>query len=307
MDEIKYKEELKANGVELDELDEKTEPEAPEKEPKEPATDLEKKEEESKEKSEEKEPTLIEKKPEEPRRPRSIYQDLKDKKSEAKTEKERADKAERERDELQQKLDAVAQDTKDGKKPSAEDEKDIITYAEEINADPDLVRRIIKEARKGVVSPDYESLKKDIDQLKTQGQKTTQENEKLLEQKHFDEEFSGVLPQIKELFPSANEEEIKTIKKELDALSHQKDWHDKDLDYIIFKKKESLSALVTPKRRGMESREKQDVPDNTFEFDPNPDFSKMTPKQRDEWETQYRQAGKFDGLLQSKDGKKLIL
>ncbi len=58
----------------------------------------------------------------------------------------------------------------------------------------------------------------------------------------------------------------------------------------------------------MESRERKDViTENTYEFDPNPDFSKMTQKERDEWESQYRQAGKSDGLLEGAGGKKIIL
>lgn len=317
--EEKYKEDLRKEGVELPELEVKTEdpedknkkdpkdPEEPENPVKEPEKKAEETEGDDKKEPDDKNPNLKTKNPDEPRKPRSIYDDLKNKKIEARTEKERADIAEAKVVELQDKIDAIVNKANDGKTTKTE-EKDALAYIEEngLEADPELIKHIIADARKGIPT-DYEALKKDIEEIKATNQKTIEENRKILEQQNFEEEFTAVLPTIKEFFPTASPEEIKTIKKELDTISHQKDWHDKDLDYILFKKKDSLSAFVTPKKRGMESRDKKDIEDNTFEFDPNADLSKMTQEQRDKWETEYLKAGKSEGLLEGKDGKKLML
>lgn len=316
-EEKKYKEDLKAAGVDLPELKEETDipedktkkeetPKEPEK-PVEPEKKVEEKEGDDKKEPEKKDPNLLDKKPEESRKPRSIYTDYKDQKEKTKTEKERADIAEQRAADLQKQIDEFTAKAKEGDKPTNADEDELIKKAEESGADPDLIKHIIKVARQGVKTGDYDALKKDIDELKTTSQKAIEENQKLAEEKAFDEEFSSVLPTIKEFFPSATTEEINTIKKELDGLSHKKDWHDKDLDYIVFKNKDTLSAFVSPKKRGMESREKKDVEVDSYDFDPNADLSKMTQAQRDTWESEYRKAGKSDGLLVGADGKKLIL
>ncbi len=173
MDEEKYKEDLKAAGVDLPELDEAEIPEdknkkEPAKEPEKPEkpAEPEKKPEDSKDKPEDKKPDLQTKKPEEPKKPRSIYEEYKDKKSEAKSEKERADTAEAQVVELQRQITELTTKAKDGDKPTEAEEAELIKYAEENGQDVDLVKRILKTARKGIASPDYETIKKDIDELK---------------------------------------------------------------------------------------------------------------------------------------------
>lgn len=294
--EKQYMEDLKANGVDLPELEEKADdPQEPEKEPEEPATDPDP------EKSEGDEPEDDTQTPEEPRK-RSIYQEYKEKKSELKTEKELREQAEKQRDELQAKLDAIA-NASDKDNPSSEEVLDAVAYAEKIGADPDLVKQIIADARKGVKTELDPEVAKSLERF----QKWEQENKQQLDKQAFEAEFSKITPVIKEFFPTVNDSELKSIKENLDKLSHSKEWYDKDLEYIVFKNRDTLSTLVSPRKRGMESRERKDEPTDSFEFDSNADLSKMTPLERDKWETEFRKAAQTDSLMTSSNGKKFLI
>lgn len=301
-EEEQYKKELEAAGVELPET--KVEKE-PEKEP-EPTKDApaakEKPKDESKAEPDKEERAPLQEDPKAPPKPRSIYDDYKEKKLEAKTEKERANAAEKERDELKTKLEAV------GKAETPEDKKeaqdDLEAFAQEIKADPAALRKMKELFLKDTKPATDPELLKRLESFET-WQKT---NSKVIEQAAFEEEFTKSQPKLTELFPKASPEEMLAIKKELDTISHTKDWHDKSLPYIAFEHKDTLSALISPKKRGMEnSGRKHDAEDDSFEFDPNPDFSKMSDKQRDAWEAAYKEAGKTEGLSIGANGKKILL
>lgn len=311
-EEKKYQEELAKEGVELDDVavktdtEEEPEPEAPEPkdkvEPTKPVKDDEEEESKGEKKPDEKKPPLQDS---ERSKPRSIYHDLKDEKSKVKAERERADTAERERNELQEKLDAISK-AKDEGKSTAEAEKDALAYAKEmgLEVDPEFVKRLISDARKGMKAEFDPDLKKDLEEFK----EWKQSNRQNLESQAFSEEFAAILPSLQESFPNASAEEMAAIKKELDVISHSKEWHDKDLEYIVFKHKATLSDLVTPKRRGLESKEKKDVPDNSApEWNAEPDFSQMTVKEMEEWNKTFRSAGRSEGLVRDANGKKMIL
>lgn len=294
-----YQQQLEASGVELDEVDdagdEGDKPEEPEKEPEVASTEKEDDEPEDKDEH-------LQDKPKGPAKPRSIYDDYKDKKSEAKIEKERADKAEGEVAVLRAKVQELS-DAKPGRE-TKDAEKDLRTFAIEKGADPDLIDRIVAEAKKGAPQAQLdETLKQDLAEFK----EWKKGNASAIEQREFDREFKTLVPSLKTQFPTATEAELDAIKAKLDTVSHTKEWHDKSLDYVAFKHQAELAALVSPKKRGMEGKGKQDVDVVEGDFDPNADLSTMTPKQRQAWETTYRQSGKRTELSTGKDGRKLFV
>lgn len=59
----------------------------------------------------------------------------------------------------------------------------------------------------------------------------------------FDTEFQQVLPNIRAAYPNATEEQIRQARKTIDDISHSEWGHDKDLDYILFKKKDELDKV----------------------------------------------------------------
>ena len=288
-EEEQYKAELEAEGIEVEE--EKTEKpveETPKEKPEEKVEKPEPKE----------EPKEVEEKE---FKKRSIYDEYKDKKSELKSEKELREKFESENAELKEKLDALEKAKTPQEKQDALDEIDEL--AKEINADPQALRKLQNVLLKGVKPTSDENLKKDLEEFKNW--KT--QNSQLLEKQQFEKEFEAVLPQIKSDFPKITDEELKTVKQSLDEISHTKEFHDKDLDYVVFKNRETLSALISPKKKGMETKEKKDIVEDTFEFDPNVDITTLSPSDQVKWEKAYKKAMNSEELLNDgKNGKMII-
>lgn len=284
MEEENYKKELAENGVDLPELKETETEEAP-----------------TEEKKTEEQPTEPLQETKEPRK-RSIYDEYKEKKSELKTERELREAAEQERDELRAKYEAVANATTPQERVEAQDELE--QFAAEIGADPQAIKRMRALFLKDVQPTVDPELAKDLQEFKA----WKAQNSQVLEKQLFDQEFSKVTPSIKEMFPSVSDEELNTIKAKLDEVAHSKDYHDKDLDYVVFKHRDVLSALVSPKKRGMEPRgNKESAQDESFDFDPSADYSKMSLKQREQWEAAYKKMTQNDQLMTDADGRKLML
>jgi len=284
-EEEQYKKELEAHGVDIPV---ETESKTVETESKvEPETKVEEADEEVKVEEHKK---------------RSIYDEYKEKKSELKSERELREKAERERDEYAEKLKTLGNASTPEEKKEAKDELE--QFAETNKLDPIAIKQMRDLFLKDVKLPEIdESLKKGLSEF----QEWKTKNQGAIEKQQFEDEFQKVTPTIKELFPTASVDELKAIKKEVDNLAHSKDWNTKDLDYIVFKNKEVISALVSPKKRGMEGKGRQDVNEVTAEFNPNADYSKMTFKEREVWEETYKNLTKSDGLIKDGQGRRLLI
>lgn len=280
-EETKYKEELLKNGVDLPEL------KAEEKKEEAPAPEVKK--------EEPKEPEPLQEEPKEQRK-RSIYDDFKENKRELKSERELREQAERERDDLARQVANFNQQGTEDEEP----EDEFTAFARKTNADPEAVRELVALARKGnQIDP---ALQKDLQEFK----KWKSQNAGVLESQMFAEEFAKTLPSLKEMFPTVDENELSSLRKEIDVISHKTEWHDKDLDYVVFKNKDHLSQFVSPKKKGMETKGRADVDVSTFEFDGNADLSKMSSEERSKWEAEYHKAGKANEI-RTEGGKRILL
>jgi len=227
---------------------------------------------------------------------RSIYQSLKDTRQDVKTERELRESAERERDELRAKLDVPAKAT---------DDEDLDSFAKEIDADPATLKRMqalfLKNAPKSEFSEEQSNQLKEFQDW----QKT---NSEAVGQVQFDKEFENALPTLGRLFPNANPEETKVLKAAIDKLAHSDAYHDKEIDYIAFKNQDTLKALVSPQKRGLESKGKLDAPAvTTFEFNPNADLSKMSDKESEAWQKEYQKATSSDSLHTDAEGRRILI
>lgn len=291
--EEQYKEELKANGVELPE--ENKTPEEIEKAEAEAKVEADAKAKEEAEAKAKADPEAhLQDPPKEPRK-RSIYDEYKDVKHDKK-------ELEKENGKLKARVEAFEKAKTPEAKKEAKD--DLEAFAEEINASPEVIKKMRDIFLKDLKPQPDESLKKDIEEFKEWKAK----NQQAIEKQAFEEEFESTIPTLKELFPGAKDEEIKAIKKELDKMSHTKEYHDKSLDYVAFKNKETLSALVSPKKKGMETKERKEIESDTFDFDPNADFSKLSPAEQEKWLEQYnKMTEKPQGLTTDASGKKILI
>jgi hypothetical protein len=217
--------------------------------------------------------------PKEPPQPkkRTIYHDLKD-------EKNRRKDAERERDDLKAKLDALSNADTPVERQDAKDELE--AFAEKNNLDPQTLKEMRAIFTKDVSPKSDEEREKALSDLLA----TKQSLDKIVEKQHFEDEFKTIVPTLKTYFPTIGDAELQGVKDELDKLAHSKEWHDKDLDYVLFKNRDKLEKLVSPRKRTLESNTKRDIPATVPEFNPTPDFAKMSAQELEQWEKDYSQS-----------------
>jgi hypothetical protein len=188
-------------------------------------------------------------KPDEPiiKKPRSIYDDLKDKKHEVKSEKARADAAEAKAAELQGLLDAKKDaDTPAEKKEAA---KDIKEFADKHGYDPEQIEELTGILAAKLPKPDAVLTPEEADAWRADRAKSA----RTAEDNAIDAEAPKVKTLAKELgFEIHDDAEAVAIMAEVKRLAHTKDFHDKPVDYIVFAKRAELSKLVSPKRPSFE-------------------------------------------------------
>ncbi len=234
-------------------------------------------------------------------RKRSIYDEYKEKKAELKSEKELREQAERERDDLKAKLEAVQTAETPQEKQEAQDE--LTAFAQKVNADPTALREMQQLFTKDIKPTIDPQLAARLDKFEA----WQKDNAQVIEKQMFEEEFNKSVPSLKALIPNASDAEMQAVKAELDRLSHTQEYHDKDLEYIAWKHKDSLSALVSPKKRGLEPKGRVDAAEESFDFDPNADYSRLSPKERELWEAGYNRMTKSAELHKDADGRLVIL
>ena len=188
-------------------------------------------------------------------KPRSIYDDLKDTRKErnearsaAETEKARADAAEAKAAELE----ALLKQGNDAKTPKEKSEaaEDIKAYAEKHKLDPEVLDELAGILQKRVGAPKLsEEVTKRLSEL--EGFKATKEAQEKREAE--DREIQAAAPAVKSALEIHDDAELANVMKEVMRLAHTEQYADKEVDYIIWKNKDALSKLVSPKKPSFES------------------------------------------------------
>jgi hypothetical protein len=259
------------------ELPEEVPPEPkPEEKPKEPEKEPEEdpKPEEKPEPEKDKEPP---KEPEPLPKKRSIYDDLKDKKKEAKDAKAEAEAARKEAEDARAeaaKLQALL-DAKDGAKTPKEKAKaddDIQAFIDRHNGEQltaesltELAQIIAGRVKPGDLPEDVREKLKFLD--------TLQADQKRLAE---DAETRKSAPLVKKTLEISDDAELENVMNEIVRLTHTEEFHDKEVEYILWKNRDAFSKLVSPKKPSFESGDTKPDGDGEAEID----FSKpITPEQ----------------------------
>ena len=159
-------------------------------------------------------------------------------------------------------------------------ESEIEKLSKTLNFDKEKTKAIIETARKGLdkkveaLSPED---KAELETLKAKNFMAEQES-------IFNGEWGQVLPSLKAQYPNATEEQIQLAKAEMDKLSHSKDHNQHELDYILFKNKDTFGKILfSPKQKTFESGRPSalEVEETPLEFRPD-----MTPAQFAAYEKQ---------------------
>lgn len=181
--------------------------------------------------------------PEPTNKPRSIYKDLKDERGKRKDAETRAAELEAENARLR------AGGTPDKPAAPAEPSKpkdDLEAFAEEHEMDATGLSRLVEIIQKRIPSAELsEEDKKDIAELKTwrQERQRTEEDQSVL----------STAPSVKDQLSIHDPAELDTVMKEVLRLAHTKEFHDKEVDYIVWKNRDALSKLVSPKKPSFEA------------------------------------------------------
>ncbi len=197
--------------------------------------------------------------PVEPIKKRSIYDDLKDERKERKSAETRAAEAEAKAADLQALLDAKGEATTPEEKKAAA--KDIAEYAEKHKLDPDSLEElsniILSKAPKaeGTLTPEEAA------EWRAERARAKQTEE--------DQAIMATAPSVKAELGITNDTELANVMKEVVRLAHTAEFHDKEPEYIVWRKKDALSKLVSPKRPSFEQGGQREE----GAADTEPDFS----------------------------------
>lgn len=198
-------------------------------------------------------PAKVEPKIEEPKEPlapkRSIYDDLKEKKVQVREAKEEVESMRAENARLAQELETLKQAKVDAKTPVEKQtaDEEIAAFAESIGAEPEAIAGLIPILEKRLNKGETLS-KEDLDFIK----QVKAEQQKSAGQIAFNNEWDGFAPSLKAEFPHVSDADLASVRKEVERLAHTPEFHDKEIDYIYFKTKNSLSKLISPKRSSID-------------------------------------------------------
>lgn len=242
--------------------------EPPKEEPKEPKP--EEKPEPEKDKEPPKEPEPLPKK-------RSIYDDYKEKKEEARNAKAEAEAARKEAEEAKAKVTELQAllDKKDEARTPAEKAKaddDIKAFVEKYEGQQLSAEALTELAQifAGRVKPSDlpEEVKEKLKYLDTIQADSKRQAE--------DAETRKAAPAVKKQLEISDDAELETVMNEIVRLTHTPEFHDKEVEYIIWKNREALAKLVSPKKPSFESGDTKPDGDGEGEID----YSKpVTPEQ----------------------------
>jgi hypothetical protein len=196
-----------------------------------------------------------------PKKPRSIYDDLKDTRKEKNAFKDAAIAAleaqgimltgKETAEELQALAKKTPSDTPAPEAPAPSQPTDELeAFAKEKGYDAAELARLTELIAKRIPSGQLsEADRQELETLK--GWKASKDAEE--QRAAEDREVLATAPTVKTQLEIHDDAELDTVMKEIVRLSHTAEFHDKEVDYIVWKKKDALAKLVSPKKPSFES------------------------------------------------------
>lgn len=174
--------------------------------------------------------------------------------------------------------------------------------AEKRQLDPDELKDIITLAKEQMMEDLEKSgkLNKDLpDEIKQRLAKLDQyEADQKAEKEalQFEGEWNTLLVELEKTYPNAKAAEKNEARKLMDELAHQKQFHDKDLDYVWYKNRSKFDAILKVakgSKSGEESSKQLEDHDDEEDIDLDPE--NMTPEKMAAYDKK-KLSGKSDGV-----------
>lgn len=206
-------------------------------------------------------------------KPRTIYDDYKDKKKEVKEKDSEIETLKAQNEEKDRLITELTDKAKNAETPAEkqEVEDEIALIAEKIGADPEGIKVLTDFLTKKLVKPEgIQISKEDLEAIQSIKQSKAQEEDKA----QFTKEWNVFEPSLKTEFPHVSNDELEVIRAVVDKLAHSPKYADKEVDYIYFREKDKLQKLISPKRPSYEGSENKPTPEGDAEVELS---SKSTP------------------------------
>lgn len=222
-------------------------------------------------------------------KPRSIYDDLKDERKDRKTAQAQAEQWQATAlsaakaagielsgtetlEDLQALLTAKATAETPAEEGAADD--DLSSFAEAQGMSADALTQLITLIEKRVGRPALpEDIASELAEFRQWRNTSKQQEQRAAE----DQAILASAPAVQKQLDITDAAELKTVMDEVVKLSHTKEFHDKEIEYIVWKNQDKLAKLVSPKKDSFEQGGSHIQGDGA----PAPDFSsgKVTPAQ----------------------------
>jgi hypothetical protein len=174
---------------------------------------------------------------------RSIYDDYKEKKHEANEATARAEAAEAKVAELTALLDAKKDADTPAKEEKADD--DLEAWAKEEGLTPQQVERFAKIIASRIP---VSGLSDEDKQLLAGAKEMVAERQRAKE----DQAILETAQNVKQQLAIHDDAELQAVMKEVVRLAHTPEFHDKEVDYIVWKNRDALAKMVSPKKPSFE-------------------------------------------------------
>jgi hypothetical protein len=202
-----------------------------------------------------------------PIKKRSVYDDLKDRKKELKDTRSELEIAQARIAELE----ALKDIEKDAETPEEKKQaaKDIKEYAAKHKLDADSLEELTNIVLSKVPKAESQMTPEEVDAWR-KSQATAKQTEE-------DNAIRALAPSVKTELAITDDKELKAVMDEVVRLAHTTEFHDKEVEYIVWKNKTALAKLVSPKKASFENGGQGG--EGAAEVEPDYGSGKVTPAQ----------------------------
>lgn len=169
---------------------------------------------------------------------------------------------------------------------SDEEDKALQEIADETGITLESAKKFVALARKGTAVP--KDLIDRIEKAEKAAQTEMERAQEIQEKDYFKNEFDTIaLPQIQARHKNLPKDKLDAAFAEIDRIAHTKKYHDKSLDYVMFKESAAIDKLLAsrPRRRrlnhlGPETRSSRSSPPRTSSERPSSQTSKTCHRRK---------------------------
>lgn len=115
------------------------------------------------------------------------------------------------------------------------------------------------EASSGKVTPEIQSK---MESMEKKISKFEQAEAIASDIKYFNKSWNGYVPTLEKEYPDISSDEAEKVKSFVDKIWHTEKYADKEIDYVVFKNRDAIDALISPRKKGFETGRTQGISQN---------------------------------------------